>query len=139
MEKHIAVDLRLIIIENGKILLTKVKGGDFYFLPGGGLEFNESIVDAIGRELKEELGINLKSVSFVGINETRFSDKHGANHGIDLVFKIEVDRVSNVSKEGHIVFELKDVSELSKLNILPASLKDSLINWLKDQKSFWGK
>lgn len=139
MEKNIAVCLRLVITKGDEILLTKVKGGDFYFLPGGGLEFNESIEEAISRELKEELGINLKSTEFIGINETRFTDKNGVNHGIDLIFKVEVDKLNDVSKEDHISFGFNKISEIPNLNILPGSLKKSLINWFNDQKNFWGK
>ena len=139
MKKNIATSLRLIITKGDKILIAKIKGGSFYFLPGGGLEFNESIEGAINRELREELGIKLKSAKFVGINETRFKDKHGVNHGIDLVYKVDVNKLSDVSKERHIVFEFKKISEISKLNLLPGSLKKNLVGWFKDQKVFWGK
>ena len=51
-----------IIIKNGKILIglrsKKDQGGGLWEFPGGKIELEESDVNAIIRELKEELGIN---------------------------------------------------------------------------------
>lgn len=51
-----------IIIKDGKILLVKrVKNGEEHFVfPGGSLEEDESPEEAITREIKEELGIDIK-------------------------------------------------------------------------------
>ena len=43
-----------------KILVFKIEDGrDYYMLPGGRIEFNESSIDSIKREIKEELGYHL--------------------------------------------------------------------------------
>ena len=51
-----------IIIKNGKILIglrsKKDQGGGLWEFPGGKIELEESDINAIIRELKEELGIN---------------------------------------------------------------------------------
>lgn len=136
-QQQVGVSLRFIITEENKILLTKSKGSDFFFLPGGGLEHGEDIKEAIKRELDEEIGIVVKDFEFVGINETKFVDGDTLHHGIDLVFKLEVEKVITESKEGHIDFFLKDFEELKDLKILPKSLKESLIKWLSNKKTFW--
>ena len=46
----------LITNEHGEILVVKETGRDVWDLPGGGMEHNESLVTAIGRELYEEAG-----------------------------------------------------------------------------------
>ena len=53
--------VRAIIIQAGKVLLIKrVKTEETYWvLPGGGVETGESHDDAIKRECKEELGLNV--------------------------------------------------------------------------------
>ena len=53
-----------------KILLVKKKGLDELILPGGKPEGAETDVDALKRELKEELGVSLSSANFIG----EFSD-----------------------------------------------------------------
>jgi 8-oxo-dGTP pyrophosphatase MutT (NUDIX family) len=56
------------ILDNNKILLLK-RGKtapwmpEKYCLPGGGVENNESLIDAAIREVNEEIGINLSSGS----------------------------------------------------------------------------
>lgn len=42
------------------ILLIKHKWKDFWVLPGGHIEKKENIYSAIKREIKEELGVNIK-------------------------------------------------------------------------------
>jgi len=51
-----------VIIKDNKILLMRrIKEGQEYFVfPGGGIEGNESVEDAIIREVKEELSLDAK-------------------------------------------------------------------------------
>ena len=59
------------ILENkrGQILLVERKNPPkkgYWDLPGGFLEFNENLENALIRELKEELGVNLRGLSYIG-------------------------------------------------------------------------
>ena len=48
-----------LIIENKKILLTKGRHHGIWELPGGGIEMDETIIDALKREVREETGYNI--------------------------------------------------------------------------------
>jgi len=48
------------IIENDKILLIRRVDNDMWSLPGGTLEFGESLEECLIREVKEETGLNIK-------------------------------------------------------------------------------
>lgn len=60
MEKIIASGA--VIIHKEKILLSKDKKDDFYKIPGGRLEKNETLEECAIRELKEETGLNCKLI-----------------------------------------------------------------------------
>lgn len=55
----------LLYIENKNILLIKRKGNEKYYFPGGKPEANESLSDAVIRECKEELNIDLDEVKYL--------------------------------------------------------------------------
>lgn len=50
-----------IVLHNNNILLMwrRNKGAEYYVFPGGGVEKNESIEEAVVREVKEETSINV--------------------------------------------------------------------------------
>ena len=56
------VNVRAIIYKDGKLLAVKHKHGEdishYYAVPGGGLDPQESLVDGLARELREETGVN---------------------------------------------------------------------------------
>lgn len=55
--------VRAIIIKDGKVALVKSLKENHYKFPGGGIEFNESHIDTLIRETKEETGLIIKTDS----------------------------------------------------------------------------
>ncbi|HET7313959.1 NUDIX domain-containing protein [Salinisphaera sp.] len=49
----------LLAVENGRILLVRVRDNMLWYLPGGKIEPGEAPADAACREVREELGIEL--------------------------------------------------------------------------------
>lgn len=64
--KQIKVLVRAVIEKNGNILVCKRKDKDYYFLPGGHIEFGESAENALKREIKEELNLEIINLNFRG-------------------------------------------------------------------------
>lgn len=52
--------LAWIYIQNGRLLCARSRGKDAFFLPGGKREQGESDHDALVREVREELSVNLR-------------------------------------------------------------------------------
>ena len=79
-----------IIIEDGKILLARhVKANKTYWLlPGGGVDFGESLADALVRELKEEACIDISIGHLVMANDSIPPDKH--RHIVNLYFTASI-------------------------------------------------
>jgi len=54
----------LIVSDNNKLLAVKESdGGDWWAIPGGGVDYGESLKDCLLREIKEEIGVSGDSVS----------------------------------------------------------------------------
>ena len=53
----------LIINEKEEVLLEKRKDNGLFCLPGGGLDFDETVKEGIKREVREETGMELHDVS----------------------------------------------------------------------------
>lgn len=52
----IRVTLKAVVLDgDGKILVVKENGRDWWDIPGGGIDHGETIKEALGRELREEV------------------------------------------------------------------------------------
>ena len=64
----------LIVNNEGKILLAKShKWFDKYTLPGGHIEVGEGMIDAVRREVKEEVGLDVEVVEMLLVQEAIFA------------------------------------------------------------------
>lgn len=68
-------------LKDGKILSTRSKGKDKYYLPGGKREGHESDMETLVREIKEELTVDIieSTARFYGIFEAQ---AHGKEEGV---------------------------------------------------------
>ena len=57
------VAVRVLIVQNNKILLVKEASDDWWALPGGGVDHGETIESSLRREIEEELGVPTEKVS----------------------------------------------------------------------------
>ncbi len=122
------------ILENdGKYLLvnhSKLNEDNvFWNFPGGGVEKNESIVNTLIREFKEETNIEIKSEKFLVLNQVIASSLHA----IELYFSVIAENFEN--KTGHdpeidIITETKWMTAEEILS-LPPKYKPTFFSNLK--------
>jgi len=76
------ISSRAIIIDNDCLLTMfrrKVKDGnvkEYYVIPGGGLEENETLEENVIRELKEEFSIDIEILGYLGKEEHEKTIEH---------------------------------------------------------------
>ena len=73
--------LAWIEIQDGKILSTRSKGKEVFYIPGGKREEGESDKEALIREIQEELAVDLVPDS-IQYMETFKAQAHGHSEGI---------------------------------------------------------
>ena len=68
-------------LKDGKILSTRSKGKDKYYIPGGKREAGETDIETLVREVKEELSVDIieSSAKFYGVFEAQ---AHGKAEGV---------------------------------------------------------
>ena len=84
MKKYPNVTLKIILRYQGKILMFRHPNGAFDF-PGGRMEWKESILGALNRELKEELRYSLKEKPEL-FSVWNYISKNGKRHSVMIYF-----------------------------------------------------
>jgi 8-oxo-dGTP diphosphatase len=108
--------LAWIEIRNKSVLSTLSRGKDTYYIPGGKREIGESDQEALIREIKEELSVELdgNTLDFIGIFEAQ---AHGHDEGI---------LVKMTCYSGSYKGTLKPDSEIESMAWLNTSDKDKI-------------
>jgi 8-oxo-dGTP pyrophosphatase MutT (NUDIX family) len=109
---------------------------DYYYRPiGGGIEYGEKSLDALKREVYEEISAEIKNINYLGTIENIFTFNGELGHEIVVVYEAEfkdeafynMDTFTGKEDDGS-VFSLKwiPVSECgtSKLRLVPDGLLD---------------
>ncbi len=91
--------IALVIIKHNNLTLVspgydKVKDSHFYRLIGGGIEFGETAIEALNREVKEELDSELINCELLEISENIFCYNEFRGHEICFVFKADFKDVA---------------------------------------------
>lgn len=114
-----------------KLLLFNVEGRNFFMPTGGKVNQLEESLDAIKREIKEELGWDNLDYSFLAISEEFVNDKGLNNQQINLIYKAiykgEINENRFKGLEGDwINFEWIDTNNINNYEIYPIGIKKLL-------------
>jgi len=122
--------LAWIEIKDRKILSTRTKGKDTYYIPGGKRESQESDKEALIREIKEELSVSLNenSLKFFGSFEAQ---AHGKAEGVLVKMTCYTGNYSGTIKANS---EIEEVVWLSHKDKDKSSAVDKIIfDYCKDE------
>jgi 8-oxo-dGTP diphosphatase len=137
MEKNIEIIARGIIIHDSKILLCKVKTKDNWFFPGGHVENGETVKEALGRELEEEINVEIVLAEFIGVNENKFIFGGEEHQEINVIFETKISDTKVKCCEDHLEFSWFDLDKLEGIIILPEGMKEAILGWIENKKVFY--
>jgi ADP-ribose pyrophosphatase YjhB (NUDIX family) len=137
-ENKLKIRARLVIIKEGKLLVTYDSKNDFYFCAGGKLEFGETLIEGCKREVREECGedVNFEFGKILYVRDFILPEEN--EHSLELFILGKIDAtVESLEKkiddefDGHKWLTWLDMNSLPQ-NLKPASLTSKLLESYRD-------
>lgn len=122
----------LLITRNNKVLVECNPDYDFTTIPGGRVKTRESSIDALIRELEEEMHITISKdkVIFKSVIENFFELDNKKYHELFFLYKLNVEADSRF-KEDMINYDSEksyykwvDKDKLDEVNLLPKPIRN---------------
>lgn len=135
------VRVSALMMQDGRIYLAKSPQGDYYLL-GGAILVNEATVDAVKREIFEEVGIEVEVEALAFIVENHFKLDHINYHQIEFHYVVSpLTEPQKELEEGgqRLRCEWVALENLEKIDLKPAFLKSAIPNWDGRIKHFVNK
>ena len=124
-----------------KILLHHDVNSIHYTLPGGRVKEGETTEETLKREIKEEMGQEVKIIKPVSFMENLFTDNKKKYHEILVTYELEfLDKsmyekeiIPTIEKDKELEFIWYDIEKLNDIIFVPSTLKKLI---LEDSNEF---
>lgn len=111
------------------------------YLPGGHVEPGEGMVNALARELEEELGVDVLVGEYLGAVEHEWEAAGVRSQEINHLFVVTSPELlathSPESREDYIEFTWISPSEFEERNLQPAPLRQLLSDLRSNSRRLW--
>lgn len=125
-----------VCVEDGYALLHRAEIDDFWSLPGGRVEAGETSEEALRREMREELGEEVRIGRLLWVVENFYPLGDRLHHGLGLYYAIALPQesplrdkaVTHEGREDGLRLELRwfPLADLPTLPIYPVFLRTAL-------------
>jgi len=138
MEDHkINVRVRMVIINDGKLLVQYSQKHDFYFYIGGHLEYGETILEGCKREIDEECeGAKFEFKKIIYIRDFVLPEKD--EHSVELFVLGQINKFEELEhlldpqhKDGDVWCTWLNINKLPD-NLLPHDLSKKILEDYKN-------
>lgn len=124
-----------VIIHDNKLLAQKNIQTNEYYLVGGRITFGESSEEALVREVKEELNIDITNYRPIWINECFFKDSGKIFHEVGMYYLADITNTDfdnftlsfeteEADRKNH--YEWLDIDKLEEILLYPLFIKDEI-------------
>lgn len=137
MINNIKLNIRVGVIfkYNDKVLVEVPKEHfNNSVIPGGRMKIGEYSIDAIKREIKEEMGIELidNKLTLINTHEEMFNFSNTDYHEIFFIYKYNVDnndynellKIKDNKDNSNSYYKFINYNEFDKYNLLPLAIRD---------------
>jgi|WetSurMetagenome_2_1015567.scaffolds.fasta_scaffold121304_2 molecular chaperone GrpE (heat shock protein) len=123
-------------LDNKYLLVDTVESKGKYVCPGGHVEWGESLEDALKREIKEEVGLDINKIQFINYSEFILSKNYLTDkHALSLRFSADCEQndviIDKKEITGYIWLELEEILQSGKVH---PGIKDAFQS-LKDRQA----
>lgn len=132
-----------VLLKDHKLLVQKIKDQNEYALPGGHLQFGETLEEALVREYQEEIGAEIKCKRLLWTEENFWKWKGKDAHNIGFYYLIDLcegaiipDGFTPMRDNGSVVLGWVSIDDLEDKNIFPEFLKSEIKNLSDSPKHF---
>ena len=137
-----------VIRADNKILIMTDQDLPYFYLPGGRVKINEKSIDAIRRELQEELEIDCENAKILYINENFFKEDSISQsiHEICIYFEVHIKADSYIfeqeiferAENGKLyIFKWQSIDTISDTALYPLFIAKELVAENKEIKHIY--
>jgi len=111
-----------LMMHEGRVVVVRHRAGDrtYHLLPGGGVDYRETLETALLREIREETGFEARVGELLFVNDT--IDPAGSRHVINITFRADIvgGSMTDSPDDGNVeAVELIEPELLPRLDLRP--------------------